>query len=836
MTTQIAVERFVSLLQRSGIVSEDHLERLRRELADDASGLDCSGKIARQLVEQEVLTSWQADHLLRGKHRGFLLGPYRILKPLGKGGMGQVFLAEHQMMRRRCAVKVLPPKVVENHDRVIERFYREAQAVAALDHKNIVRAYDVNKAMQGSTEIHYLVMEFIDGRDLQKLVEEEGTLDYGRAAHFIRQAAEGLEHAHRAGLVHRDVKPANLLVDGAGVVKVLDLGLARFFNDGDQAALTDRNKMTILGTADYLAPEQAMDSSQVDGRADVYGLGHTFYFLLMGHPPFPKGSVAQRLMAHQMKTPAPITNKRPDAPRELLAIIDKMTAKRPEDRYRSAAEVAEALTAWLLDHAEDDELRRQAALSETGSRPAPPLRCEPTRAAYDPGEETELTLLPLDEERPRRTTAGSDSKKAAPQKKPDASGHAAAVAETDSSAAPSLGAAVDVQQEKIDDPYDFGLSEDLPDLGSAGDGGLASLLEGQGLPRPGTSASDESQSVLTWSSDPGPLGSSGSRKSGPSTYKQGGIATLVRSPLLWVGLVGALIVVGVIVALAVSLSGTDQPLAARIAAVSPSPPGAAPDSVSSASSSNSPNSSSPSTAEPASQKPPAASRPDTPRRPSQAGAGGDGEGPTAPSGASPVPAPGDVPTDVAAATATPSVQRPVEQPRPAPAAVASPSSVRQAVEVAPGPSPPAVAEPAADRRKRLLAGAEYVSLEFVSVDRDPRGKLNLMVRLLATQALERAGLKPASDEPDSAVMRVAIETADAGGLVGIVVSAQLRLRDPTAGTDQESPVVVWERREQLATVAPHLLKRDSVHTIMRQSVAEFFRGFSDDCRAAREGQ
>ena len=271
--------------------------------------------------------------------------------------MSSVYLAEHVLMQRRVAIKVLPKNRVEDTS-YLARFHREAQAAAALDHRNIVRAYDVDN--DGS--IHYLVMEYVEGRDLQHIVKEDGPLDYVAAAEYIRQAAEGLAHAHEAGLIHRDVKPANLLVDQKNVVKVLDLGLARF-TDEDKASLTVAYDENVLGTADYLAPEQALDSHGVDARADIYGLGCSLYYLLTGHPPFPGGTLPQRLMMHQKQPPPSIYLDRPDAPPDLVDICLKMMAKKPDQRYQSAAEVAAVLAQWLVAHGQVVEGGSSAGLS-----------------------------------------------------------------------------------------------------------------------------------------------------------------------------------------------------------------------------------------------------------------------------------------------------------------------------------------------------------------------------------------------------------------------------------------------------------------------------------------
>jgi eukaryotic-like serine/threonine-protein kinase len=341
--TITTVDSFVDLVRRSGLVEKDQLNAVLVDLpqqAGDSPPAD-AGFVAGKLVEAGLLTRWQCDNILEGRHKGFFLGKYKLLNHLGTGGMSSVYLAEHVLMQRRVAIKVLPKNRVEDSS-YLARFHREAQAAAALDHRNIVRAYDVDN----DGNIHYLVMEYVEGCDLQQLIKNEGPLDYLVAADFIRQAADGLAHAHKANLIHRDVKPANLLVDQKKVVKVLDLGLARFTCD-EQASLTVAFDENVLGTADYLAPEQALDSHGVDARADIYSLGCTLYFLLTGHPPFPDGTLPQRLMMHQKQPPPSILKDRPDAPQELLDICAKMMAKKPDQRYQSMADVSRALADWL---------------------------------------------------------------------------------------------------------------------------------------------------------------------------------------------------------------------------------------------------------------------------------------------------------------------------------------------------------------------------------------------------------------------------------------------------------------------------------------------------------
>ncbi|MEN6556922.1 MAG: serine/threonine-protein kinase [Thermoguttaceae bacterium] len=341
-------ETFLDLIRRSGLVEKHQLaaamSAMGASLKDPSLNADA---LATRLVIAGLLTRWQADKLLEGRYKGFFLGKYKLLDHLGSGGMSNVYLAEHVLMQRRVAIKVLPKERV-NDTSYLARFHREAQAAAALDHRNIVRAYDVDN--DGTN--HYLVMEYVEGHDLQHIVQENGPLDYAVAAEYIRQAAEGLAHAHEAGLIHRDVKPANMLIDPKNVVKLLDLGLARFAeeSDADKTSLTIAFEENVLGTADYLAPEQALNSHTADARADIYGLGCSLYFLLTGHPPFPEGTLAQRLVKHQKQPPPSIYPERPDAPTDLVDICLKMMAKKPENRFPSAAKVAEVLGQWLANH------------------------------------------------------------------------------------------------------------------------------------------------------------------------------------------------------------------------------------------------------------------------------------------------------------------------------------------------------------------------------------------------------------------------------------------------------------------------------------------------------
>ena len=347
----ITARQFLELIRRSKLLTDAELKKGLQACKDNNDGSIPTQpeQIADFFVAENLITTWHREKLLNRKYKGFFLGKYKLLGHIGVGGMSSVYLAEHTLMRRLRAIKVLPRNRVDDSS-YLERFHREAQATAALDHPNIVRAYDVDN--QGKT--HYLVMEYVPGRDLMTVVKEDGPLEYLQAAKYIRESALGLQHAHDAAMVHRDVKPANLLVDEQDSIKILDMGLALMDEDqSDLAGLTDKHNEKVLGTADYLAPEQALNSHEIDGRADIYGLGCTLYYLLTGHPPFPEGTLAQRIAQHQSKMPPDIRLDRPDCPETLGSICFKMLQKNPEHRFQTAMEAAEELESWLRSQGDD---------------------------------------------------------------------------------------------------------------------------------------------------------------------------------------------------------------------------------------------------------------------------------------------------------------------------------------------------------------------------------------------------------------------------------------------------------------------------------------------------
>jgi serine/threonine-protein kinase len=404
---KLKVENFLELVRRSSLVDKDRLARAVEEFKEQNGGepFTNSELLAERFIKAGLLTKWQCGKLLEGRHKGFFLGKYKLLGHLGTGGMSSVYLAEHTLLNRRVAIKVLPQSRIKDTDSsYLPRFYREARAAAAVDHLNIVRAYDVDN--EGDN--HYLVMEYVEGRDLQQITKQDGPLPYHLAASYIQQAARGLEHAHEQGLVHRDIKPGNLLVDLKGVVKVLDLGLARFTDDV-QASLTVAHDENVLGTADYLAPEQSINSHTADLRADIYSLGCTLYFLLTGHPPFPEGTLAQRLMKHHTEEPASILKDRPDAPPELLEICAKMMAKKAKERYQTAEEVYTALSEWLEANGYSVGPGMPRALSESATQRA---------IAVGQSNSRELRAIPLSPT-PTKRKVGSSVRRAKPLE-PDA--------------------------------------------------------------------------------------------------------------------------------------------------------------------------------------------------------------------------------------------------------------------------------------------------------------------------------------------------------------------------------------------------------------------------------
>jgi serine/threonine-protein kinase len=378
------VADLVEAIDESRVLPPDQVEKLRRELQPRFPD---PPTLARELIRLGWLTPYQAQALLLGKGQSLVLGPYVVQAPLGEGGMGALFKAKHQLMRRVVALKVIRKGHLPHPD-AVRRFEQEIRAAAALSHPNIVMAYDAGR----TGESHFFVMEFVEGTDLGQVLSKHGPFPVAYACDCARQAAMGLQHAHEQGLVHRDIKPANLLLargasqsGGRGVVKILDMGLARLrydpTNKGSKA-LTQLG--AVMGTPNYIAPEQTVDAHVVDIRADIYSLGCTLYHLLTGQPPFPEGDLAEKLRKHQTTAPQPIRGLRPEVPEGLAAVLAKMMAKRPEDRYQTPAEVSAALEPF--------------ARTEPGRAPASPA--PPAAPAGEAGITAAAPLPPPSATRP----------------------------------------------------------------------------------------------------------------------------------------------------------------------------------------------------------------------------------------------------------------------------------------------------------------------------------------------------------------------------------------------------------------------------------------------------
>jgi serine/threonine-protein kinase len=340
-------KRFLANLRQSKLLTETQVEVARQLPA--RSGRE----VAEALVQKELLTHFQAERLLAGRNTGFVLGPYRILDLLGRGGMGSVFKAEHGPLKRVVALKVLAPKLV-SCERARGLFLREVHAAAQIVHPNIVAAFDA-----GEAEGHYfLALEYVDGPNLEQLVRKYGPLPAGLACDYIKQTANGLQAAHTLGVVHRDIKPSNLLVhrgklhDSPDLVKISDFGLARL-NSAVEGVAEAPNTIpaqqnTVMGTPDYLSPEQARDVQLADIRSDLYSLGCTLYYLLAGQVPFPGGTALEKLIRHSAEFPDPLEACRPDVPVAVLDIVERLLCKTPDARFQTAQELAEALQPYAV--------------------------------------------------------------------------------------------------------------------------------------------------------------------------------------------------------------------------------------------------------------------------------------------------------------------------------------------------------------------------------------------------------------------------------------------------------------------------------------------------------
>jgi serine/threonine-protein kinase len=339
------VDAFLGALRQLQLLAPEQVDEVARELAPDYQD-PCD--LADYLIEIEWLTDYQCRTLFEGRWKDLTLGQYQLLDRLGSGGVSEVFKAWDCLKGRDVALKVLRRDLASQQEGV-RQFRRELQVVTRLSHPNVITTFEAHEF----GHVHCFAMEFVEGIDLHRYVSTQGPLPVEQACEYARQAAQGLQHAHQLRLVHRDIKPANLFLinpplanpppTGPGarrppdpVIKILDWGLARMLpgEDDSQSELDEREKGMLIGTADFVAPEQARDPSLVDTRADIYSLGCTLYFVLTGRPPFEGHSLMHKLMLHQEADPTPLHELRPDVPEELVTLVHRMLAKRPEDRFQ----------------------------------------------------------------------------------------------------------------------------------------------------------------------------------------------------------------------------------------------------------------------------------------------------------------------------------------------------------------------------------------------------------------------------------------------------------------------------------------------------------------------
>lgn len=338
MSRTITIEGLLQTIQQLELASEARLLELAR-VADECTTLQM---FAQYTYDQNDLTPFQLETILNGNADKLVLRQYILRDQLGEGGMGQVYRAWHRLLNRDVAIKIVRKELVI-HSHIIDRFRQEARLAAQCSHLNLVAIHDADVEDHN----HYLVMEYIAGDDLHRLVQRDGPLSVPLACEYIQQAALGLQHAHKLGMVHRDVKPANLLVAN-GIVKVADLGLARLYGTVERNDLTGPG--ILLGSPDFLAPEQADDPKSATHLSDIYSLGYTLYFLLAGRLPYPGGSAYEKILRHRAELPAPVSRFRTDVPPALESLIQAMTAKSPANRPANLAEIARQLLLHTPPH------------------------------------------------------------------------------------------------------------------------------------------------------------------------------------------------------------------------------------------------------------------------------------------------------------------------------------------------------------------------------------------------------------------------------------------------------------------------------------------------------
>ncbi len=335
------VDSFLKAILQSGILERDELQASLKAIPKEKR--DTAKSIADQLVRNGKLSTFQAAKLLRGNYQGLILGPYQVLAPIGKGGMGTVYLARDSKTKRLLAIKILSPKRAKQEERTLVRFQREMEISKRLNHPHIALTFDSGE----SKGVYFIAMEYIPGKTLSKNIIEKGPLKVQRAARLFLEVVSGLDHAHTQGVIHRDLKPSNIMITPNGHAKILDLGFALMEGEVSVAREIIGGQGIVVGSMDWIAPEQVKDAVGVDARADIYALGCTMYFAMTGKLPFPGGTPKEKMIRHQTEQPPPITKLNPSLPEGFAAIIQKMMAKKPADRYANAKEIRDTLIRWV---------------------------------------------------------------------------------------------------------------------------------------------------------------------------------------------------------------------------------------------------------------------------------------------------------------------------------------------------------------------------------------------------------------------------------------------------------------------------------------------------------
>jgi serine/threonine protein kinase len=365
-----SVDTFLKTILRSGVLDRQQLQQALRDVPPDQR--QDAEAVADHLVGAGKLSRFQASKLLRGMAVGLVLGPFHVLAPIGKGGMGTVYLARDSRSQQLIALKVLSPKRAREEQRLLARFRREMEMCQRVAHPHLAWTYEVG-VCQG---VYFIAMEYIPGKNLYRLVSDDGPLPVPRAARLFAEVAIALDHAHNQGLIHRDLKPSNIIITPHDHAKVLDLGLALVQGEVPAEREVIGGRGYVVGTMDYIAPEQTQNAAQVDPRSDIYSLGCTLYFALTGQPPFPGGTALEKIQRHRGDDPVPVPQLNAAVPPAFIGLLRKMMAKDPEQRFAAAAEVLDKLLPWAsgdvvlpLDRQGDREYQEAVAELESAEVP-----------------------------------------------------------------------------------------------------------------------------------------------------------------------------------------------------------------------------------------------------------------------------------------------------------------------------------------------------------------------------------------------------------------------------------------------------------------------------------